>query len=100
MLDLPVSLDTPDPDPLHAWLGQVVVCDTQGPLIYIGTLAAASDRLLTLTQADVHDSNDSPSTKDLYLLDTRTLGLKVNRARVLVERRAIVSISLLADIQD
>ena len=30
--------DTPTPDPLTPFLGQTVILDTQGPLIYIGQL--------------------------------------------------------------
>lgn len=89
--------DTPA-DPLLAWIGQIVVLDTQGPLIYIGTLIAATWAFVELRDVDVHDTNDARATKDLYLTETRHLGVRVNRAKVIVHRAQVISASLLADI--
>jgi len=82
------------------WIGKAVVLDTQGPLIYIGVLIELTKDHYVLAEADVHDSNDSRSSKELYLLETRDLGVRVNRTRVIVERREVVSLSLLADVRD
>jgi hypothetical protein len=92
--------DTPVVDGLTAFIGQPVVLDTQGPLIYIGTLQCVSAATLFLTDADVHDSNDSRASKDLYLVETRVLGVRVNRRTVLVMRHLVASISLLRDVVD
>jgi hypothetical protein len=81
-------------------LGEIVVLDTQGPLIYIGTLDKVTDDYVVLTQADVHDRHDSRATKDLYLVETRDLGVRINRGRVLVMRDQISSASLLRDVVD
>jgi len=89
-----------DSEPLHAYLEQTVILDTQGPLIYIGTLRGVTEAYLVLHDADVHDSNDSRATKDLYLAETRTLGVRVNRGKVLVMRQQIASISLLHEVVD
>lgn len=94
----PVSVDT-GADPLLAWTGEVVILDTQGPLVYIGTLERVGPAFVVLVEADVHDSNDSRSTKDLYVVETRELGVRVNRARVLVMRSQIASVSPLADVR-
>ena len=85
---------------LEALLGQIIVLDTQGPLIYIGRLVQVNESSLVLEEADVHDSNDSRASKDLYLVETRDLGVRCNRRRVLVMRQQIASISLLADVVD
>ena len=90
----------PVPHPFHEFLGQVVALDTQGPLIYIGTLHQVTDAYLVLTEADVHDSNDSRATKDLYLVEARNLGVRMNRKKVLITLAQIASLSLLADISD
>ena len=87
-------------DPLMAWMGEVVVLDTQGPLIYIGTLLRMSAAWVELADADVHDTNDSRASKDLYLVETRDLGVRVNRTRVIVTRHQIASVSLLKDVVD
>jgi len=92
--------DTHTADGLGSFIGQIIVLDTQGPLIYIGTLEQATAATLLLTNADVHDSNDSRASKDLYLVETRDLGVRVNRGVVLVMRHQIASLSLLRDVVD
>jgi len=93
-------VDTRAGDPLGGFLEHVVVLDTQGPLIYIGTLVEISEVFLVLQEADVHDSNDSRASKDLYLVETRELGVRINRKRVLVMRRQVASVSLLREVVD
>jgi hypothetical protein len=92
--------DVPDTEALTLFLGQVVVLDTQGPLLYVGTLREITPSALLLAEADVHDTNDSRASKDLYLVETRDLGVRVNRSLVLVMRQQIASISLLRDVVD
>ena len=92
--------DTPAADPLAAFLNQTVILDTQGPLIYIGTLQRITEGSLVLAEADVHDSNDSRASKDLYLVETRDLGVRVNRKLVVIMRRQVASVSLLLDVVD
>lgn len=87
-------------DPLEAYVSRVVVLDTQGPLMYLGTLRQVLPGHVVLTEADVHDTNDSRASKDLYLVETRDLGVRVNRARVVVARSQIASVSLLAEVRD
>ncbi|NNM86337.1 MAG: hypothetical protein HKL96_11355 [Phycisphaerales bacterium] len=93
-------MDTPPPnaathDPLTRWIGQKVVLDTQGPLIYIGTLAAVHAQALVLCDADVHDCHDSRSSKEFYLAQTRIVGVHVNRVEVIIQRTVVASASLL-----
>lgn len=93
-------MDTPSLDLLASFVGQIVILDTQGPLIYIGTLELVSDGVLVLAMADVHDCNDSRASKDLYIVETRDLGVRSNRQRVLVMRHQVASISLLQEVVD
>lgn len=86
-------------DALAQWLGQIVILDTQGPLVYIGTLREIHAQFFVLEEADVHDANDSRATKDLYLSETRELGVRVNRGRVVVFRSVVASVSLLAGVR-
>ncbi len=85
-------------DPLAHWLRKIVVLDTQGPLVYIGTLSEILATSLVLLDADVHDIRDSRAGKELYLLETQEHGVRVNRKRVLVDRSVVVSASLLDDV--
>ena len=87
-------------DVLQGLLGQVVILDTQGPLLYIGRLERIAKHHLMLCEADVHHAHDSRTTRELYLLETRDLGVRVNRTQVLIDRTAITSVSLLADVRD
>lgn len=92
------SPDT-DQDPLLAWIGQTVILDTQGPLLYIGTLEHAHAGFLILTDADVHYASDSRSTRDFYLAQAQEVGVHVNRARVFVARLQVASVSRLSDVR-
>ena len=47
--------DTSGVDPLEPFLGQIVILDTQGPLVYIGTLRQITEGAVVLSDADVHD---------------------------------------------
>jgi hypothetical protein len=96
----PASPATTTDDPLANFLHHTVVLDTQGPLIYIGTLDRITPGSLLLSNADVHDTNDSRASKDLYLVETRDLGVRINRAQVLIMRAQIASASLLADVRN
>lgn len=87
-------------DLLAGMIGELVVFDTQGPLIYIGHLEQVTEQYFVLTGADVHDTNDSRATKDLYLVETRDLGIRANRGKVVVMRGQISSVSLLKEIVD
>ncbi len=90
---------SPQADPLAAWLARVVILDTMGPFIYIGTLSEIHGHVLILTAADVHDSTDSSSTKEFYIARTRELGVHSNRDIVAVQRQHVVSISPLDAVQ-
>lgn len=87
-------------DPMGELSGEIVVLDTASPIIYVGKLHRVTPHVLELCEADVHDMNDSRSTKDFYLLQTRDLGVRPNRARVLIHRSHVISVSRLADITD
>jgi small nuclear ribonucleoprotein (snRNP)-like protein len=87
---------------LEKLLHQRVVLDTQGPMIYIGTLAAFDERGYWLLDADVHDRSDGHSPKEVYISQAQELeqsgARRSNRRRVFVERHAVISISALSDI--
>lgn len=87
---------------LDEFLGQRVVLDTQGPLLYIGQLVAWDERGYWLADADVHDRAEGHSGKEEYVNDAHLLeraGTRhINRRRVFVERSAVVSVSALADV--
>ena len=87
---------------LGMFVGQRVVLDTAGPMIYTGRLEACDERGYWLLDADVHDRTDGHSTKEEYVSETLELErdgtVRTNRRRVFVERQAVISVSALEDI--
>lgn len=79
-------------------MGCEVVVDTKTPVVYIGTLTAVEENLLVLEDVDVHDINDTQTTKELYILEAKKSGIKKNRNRVHVYLEQVVSISRLDDV--
>lgn len=80
------------------FVGQDVVLDTRGELLYIGRLAKAGDWFLELADADVHDLAASRTTKELYIMDAAKHGVKKNRKLVHVRKIEVVSMSRLSDV--
>lgn len=83
---------------LQPFIGQQVVLDTAEPLVYIGTLTAVSESGVWLEHADLHDCRDGHSTKEAYVYETKTGGVRTNRRRIFVMRSAILSMSALSDV--
>jgi hypothetical protein len=83
---------------LHHLVEQQVVVDTRSPWVYIGTLAEVQADCLLLTNVDVHDSGETSTPKERYVLDSMTSGIKANRRSVYVNLEYVVSVSLLAEV--
>ncbi|HEX3134076.1 MAG TPA: hypothetical protein VHX44_10905 [Planctomycetota bacterium] len=86
----------------QAWLkgliGQLVVVDLDESYLVIGTLTSVDDHHLSFSEADLHDHHESNCTKDVYLLETRQLGVRFNRKQVAIPRIRVLAISRLEDI--
>lgn len=78
--------------------GRAVVLDPNGPYVYLGTLTAWDVLYLHLEDADVHDLRDTKTTREVYLVDARRLGISINRKSVMVRIADVVSISALDDV--
>jgi hypothetical protein len=83
---------------LDGLVGRVVVVDLAAPFVCLGTLTGIDDAHLALTDADFHDLRDSAATREVYVYDSVRLGIRRNRARVLVSRRDVVAIALFDDV--
>jgi hypothetical protein len=81
-------------------MGQVVIVDVKGRYIYIGTLRRVGAQALLLGDADVHFCDDSHSTSEYYLVETKKNGVRPNRTSVYVMRSEVLSISRLEDVVD
>lgn len=83
---------------LDALVGREVVLDVSSQYVYVGKLAGVDAKYIVLEQADVHDLRDTTTTRENYIVDSRRLGVRTNRERVLVRLEEIVSISALDDV--
>jgi len=92
-------METQETSPLLASLiGQIVVIDLISTYVCLGTLAGYDPKFLDLRDADLHDFRDSTATREVYVHDSVRLGIRRNRARVLVRRDEIVAITRFDDV--
>jgi hypothetical protein len=83
---------------LSSLIGQLVVVDLDESYLVIGTLQTVEQSHLALSDADVHDHREANCTKDVYLLETKQLGVRANRKQVAVPRVRMLAISRLEDV--
>ena len=85
---------------LAALIGQIVVLDLRSSYVCLGTLVGVDDLFFALEDADLHDFRDSTATREVYVYDSARLGIRRNRARVLVRRDEVVALTRFADIAE
>lgn len=85
-------------DSAEPLLGRRVVLDTSGATIFLGTLRAVTHDGFWLDEADVHDRDEGHATKELYVCEARTHGIRANRKSLFVYRATVISISGLDDV--
>ena len=61
---------------------------------------SCDELFLELTDADLHDFRDSPATREVYVYDSVRLGIRRNRARVLVRLDDVVAVTRFGDIAE
>ena len=84
---------------LEQYLKQKIVLDTRSSWIYIGVLEAVTASSVILSEVDVHDSKATSTSKELYVLESKTTGIKANRNLVYVNLDYVVSFSALDDVK-
>ncbi len=83
---------------MEEFIGQDVVIDVEAQYVFLGRLTEVTSDWVVLKQADVHDLRDSKTTRELYVLDSRTDGIRVNRKKAKLPVDQVVSVSLLEDV--
>ncbi|HEY3244055.1 MAG TPA: hypothetical protein VGM03_11970 [Phycisphaerae bacterium] len=83
---------------LDAFVSFPVVLDTDGAIIYLGTLRQITPTGFWLKDADVHDCRDGHDTKEAYILSACRDGIPINRREVFVMRDKVLSISRLESV--
>ncbi len=94
-------MTTVEPSTMLAELiGQKVVIDFRSAFVCLGTLVGVDPIVLALEDADLHDLRDSQATREIYVYDSIRVGIRRNRARVLICRSDIVAITRLDDVSE
>jgi len=83
---------------LEGLAGKIVVVDLVSPYVCLGTLVGIDAQFLDLRDADLHDFRDSTATREVYVHDSVRLGIRRNRARVLIRREEVVAVTRFDDI--
>ncbi len=85
---------------LAQFIGKDVVVDTDGPILYVGRLAEATPDRLVFEDVDVHYLSDGQNTgtKEIYIMDSKKLGVRSNRKSTHLFMARVMSISLLDDV--
>jgi small nuclear ribonucleoprotein (snRNP)-like protein len=91
-------MESSESSPLDSLLGKTVVVDLRSTYVCLGTLVGCDALFLELRDADLHDFRDSAASREIYVHDSARLGIRRNRARVLLRRDEIVAITRLEDI--
>ncbi len=86
------------PEDWKNFLNQVVVVDTDSSFVYLGTLAKVGEQFVQLKDLDAHDTRETPTTKERYVMDSKRFGVKANRKEISIRHEKIVSLSLLQDV--
>jgi hypothetical protein len=77
-----------------------VVIDLRSEYVCLGTLLRYDEQFLELKNADLHDLRDTDTTRENYVAECRSTGIKRNRKRVMIFRRDVVAVSRLEDVVD
>jgi small nuclear ribonucleoprotein (snRNP)-like protein len=85
---------------LDELIGQRVVVDMRSEYVCLGTLQRYDESFLELRNADLHDLRDTDTTRERYVVDSKTTGIKRNRRRVFLLRADMVAIARLEDVAD
>ncbi len=85
---------------LHDLVGQVLVVDMSSTYVCLGTLLGYDEAFLELADADLHDFRDSAVTREVYVYDSVRIGIRRNRARVLLRRDQIVALTRFRDVSE
>jgi len=83
---------------LRDLIGQVVVVDLASTYVCLGTLTGCDELFLELRDADLHDFRYGSATREVYVYESATLGIRRNRDRLLLRLDGVVSVSRMDDV--
>lgn len=83
---------------LDEFLDCKVVLDLASTYVCLGRLVRYDEHFFEIKNADLHDLRDTETTRELYVADSVSTGIKRNRKRVLIRRSEVIAISMLEDV--
>ncbi|AMV36167.1 hypothetical protein [Planctomyces sp. SH-PL62] len=83
---------------LRDLVGQVVVVDLISTYVCLGTLTGVDPLFLELRDADLHDFRDGAATREVYVYESVSLGIRPNRSRVLLRLADVVAVSRFGEV--
>jgi hypothetical protein len=90
-----VSQDSPL---LTELIGQVIAVDLISTYVCLGVLTSVDPLFLELRDADLHDFRHGSATREVYVYESATLGVRPNRSRVLLRLADVVAVSRLSEV--
>ncbi len=85
---------------IDALVGQLVVLDFSSPFVCIGRLVGVDESFFRVLDADLHDFRDSSATREVYVYNSARVGVRRNRARVIVRRDEVIAVTLFSDVSE
>ena len=88
------------PESLRELLGEIVIVDTDAHYVHLGRLESAGHDFLKLSQVDVHEVTRSSLSKERYVHEAKSIGIRPNRKFTWINMARVVSLSRLDDLEE
>jgi len=85
-------------DWLTAFIDETVVADFGEGFTVFGVLTEVGDDHLMFVDCDLHNQFEANSTRDVYALECKELGIRPNRKRLAVPRERLLAMARLDDV--
>jgi len=85
-------------DALQFMVGRLVVAEIGDDFTVFAELEAVSSGHLFFRNADLHLQSEANSSRDVYAIETKEIGIRPNRATLLVPMSRLISICPLEDV--
>ncbi len=85
-------------DYLTTFIDREVVIDLCNNYLIYGTLRSVEGGFMNLENVDVHDQNEANSTKDVYSMEAKSIGIRPNRLKCSIPCSQMLALSALDDV--
>lgn len=85
-------------DWLAAFIGHVVVCDIGEGFTVLGTITNIAPTFIEFSDVDFHNQHEANSSRDVYTLECKQIGVRPNRKKLFVPRDRLIALSKLDDV--